>query len=192
MPSSENIRYGKDMNKVINFWCAVRGNAGAEFALLLPLLVVLLFGGLEIGRLLHDYHAVRESVRGASRYLSRVVVDCAGFVDGPIHTASDHVDNAKNLALRGKLDPSAPYLLGYWTDPNSVDIDIDCSIDNTTNRYQGLYDNVDSVPHIVVSATVPFTFLFGQMFSSSGTIDLELSHKVVGIHEDNTFANLEF
>lgn len=176
------------MNRTIIFWRAVGGSAGAEFALLLPLLTVLLFGGIEIGRLLHDYHVVRESVRDAGRYLSRVEAVCssassASFSDGPFYTAAQHESRAQNLALRGDVNSSAPYLLGYWTDPNSVDIAIDCSIDNSADPkpYQGIYANRNFVPLVVVTATVPFTFLFGQLVTSSGTIDLILSHKVVSI-----------
>jgi hypothetical protein len=184
------MRHGKVMNRTIIFWRAVGGNAGAEFALLLPLLAVLLFGGLEIGRLLHDYHVVRESVRDAGRYLSRVEADCQSatvgtFSDGEFYSADEHLSRAKNLALRGSVDSSEPYLLGYWTEtvPNSVDIEIDCSIDNSTDPkpYQGIYANDDFVPLVVVTATVPFTFLFGQLVTSSGTIDLILSHKVVSV-----------
>ena len=171
------------MNRVIIFWRAVGGNAGAEFALLLPLLAVLLFGGIEIGRLLHDYHVVRESVRDAGRYLSRVEADCSSgsFSDGLFYTGAEHESRAQNLALRGDVNSSAPLLLGYW---NSVDIEIDCSsIDNSTDPkpYQGIYANHDVVPLVVVTATVPFTFLFGQLVTSSGTIDLILSHKVISV-----------
>lgn len=173
------------MNRIIIFWRAVGGNAGAEFALLLPLLTVLLFGGIEIGRLLHDYHVVRESVRDAGRYLSRVEADCssASFSDGPFYTAVEHEGRAKNLALRGNVNSSSPYVLGYWTDPNSVDIAVDCSIDNSSDPkpYQGIYANDDIIPLVVVTATVPFTFLFGQLVTSSGTINLTLSHKVVNV-----------
>ena len=175
------MRHGKVMNRTIIFWRAVGGSAGAEFALLLPLLTVLLFGGIEIGRLLHDYHVVRESVRDAGRYLSRVEADCSSA--SPFYNAAEHESRAQNLALRGDVNSSAPLLLGYWNDPNSVDIEIDPSIDNSTDPkpYQGIYANHDCVPLVVVTATVPFTFLFGQLVTSSGTIDLILSHKVVSI-----------
>ncbi len=169
------------MNRTIIFWRAVGGSAGAEFALLLPLLTVLLFGGIEIGRLLHDYHVVRESVRDAGRYLSRVEADCSSAF--PYYSAAEHESRAQNLALRGDVNSSAPLLLGYWNDLDSVEIVIDCSIDNSADPkpYQGIYANDDFVPLVVVTATVPFTFLFGQLVTSSGTIDLILSHKVVSI-----------
>ena len=173
------------MNRTIIFWRAVGGSAGAEFALLLPLLTVLLFGGIEIGRLLHDYHVVRESVRDAGRYLSRVEADCSSA--SPFYNAAEHESRAQNLVLRGDVNSSSPLVLGYWNDPDDVEIIIDCSITNSINAatdsrpYLGIYANVDFVPHVVVTATVPFTFLFGQLVTSSGTIDLILSHKVVSV-----------
>ena len=165
------------MFKLTMFWRALSGNAGAEFALLLPLLAVLLFGGIEIGRVLHDYHVVSESVRDAGRYMSRVPATCAGWEDGPVYTAVQHQDRAKRLALTGDPDPGAPYHLGYWTDPSSVDITLTC-IPGTSGKYKGLYTGVD-VPRVVVTATVPFTFLFGQLVTSSAAIDLNFSHNVV-------------
>lgn len=177
MLSNENMRCCEIMRKITIFVLARGGNAGAEFALLLPLLAVLLFGGIEIGRVLHDYHVVSESVRDAGRYMSRVPATCAGWEDGPVYTALEHQDRAKRLALTGDPDPGAPYHLGYWTDPSTVVITLNC-IAGTSGKYQGLYEGVD-VPHVVVTATVPFSFLFGQLVTSSATIDLTFSHNVV-------------
>ena len=50
------------------------GNAGTEFAMVAPFLLLLLIGSIEIGRGLRDYHVVKESVRNAARYLSRVPI----------------------------------------------------------------------------------------------------------------------
>ena len=47
-----------------------RGAAAAEFVLVLPLLLILVFAAVEVGRLMHDYHVVTKSVRDATRYLS--------------------------------------------------------------------------------------------------------------------------
>ncbi len=65
-----------------------RGNAGAEFALVLPLLMLLLFGAIEIGRALHDFHVVNETVRDAGRYLSRISYRCESAGDGTCQACS--------------------------------------------------------------------------------------------------------
>ena len=164
------------MNRIIIFWRAVGGTAGVEFALLLPLLAVLLFGGVEIGRLLRDYHVVSESVRDAGRYVSRDRAECTTGGVGSIEAVDE--DIAKNLALTGGVAAGLPYLLGSWTDRSTVTIDIKC-IDNGSGALQGLYAGDAYVPHVVVTAIVPFTFLFGQLVTSSGTINLTLSHNVI-------------
>lgn len=43
-----------------------------ETALVLPVLLILLLGLVELGRALHAYHALEKAVRGAARYVARV------------------------------------------------------------------------------------------------------------------------
>ena len=98
--------------------------------------------------------------------------------------ASTDVDIAKNLALTGTTAGGQPYHLGYWTDTSTVTINVFCipnpEIDGIGNReFEGIYAKADFVPHAVVTAIVPFTFLFGQLVTSSATINLTLSHNVV-------------
>lgn len=54
--------------------------AAAEFVPILPVVAILLFGIIEIGRLLHDFHVVAKGVRNATRYLSRLPMTCAAEV----------------------------------------------------------------------------------------------------------------
>ena len=177
------------------FGRAQRGNAGVEFALLLPILMLLLFGGIEIGRALHDYQVINEAVRDAARYMSRVPgVDCQSEgvgtgdflnVVGEPFDAQQHKDRARALAMTGDVD-TAPNLLGYWdyaTQASSDTIRVDC-IDNppaVIRAFQGLYANDDYVPHVVLTANVPFTFLFGGLVTSDPTITITLSHNVAVI-----------
>ena len=60
------------MQHLARLWRARGGIAAVEFVLILPLLVLLMFGTIEIGRILFDYQAVSKSVRGATRYLTRI------------------------------------------------------------------------------------------------------------------------
>ncbi len=177
---------------VTSFHRAQQGNAGVEFALILPLLMLLLFGGIEIGRALHDFHVVNETVRDAARYLSRAPASCPGagvgvgsLQDGPVFTAAQHIQRAKALAMTGSVDTAspAPDLLGYWNypaDAGSVTIRIDC-IDNNAGAFQGLYEGVAYVPHVILTADVPFTFLFGELVAPSSSISITLSHNVASV-----------
>jgi len=181
---------GSGNNGLLRFARTTRGNAGVEFALLLPLLGLLLFGGIEIGRALHDFHVVNESVRDAARYLSRVDVNCpsAGTGVGTPANSTD-VDRAKALAITGSIDTlsPAPGLLSGWdypSDASTVTVRFDC-IDNPlvggVRELEGLYVFDNFVPHVVLTADVPFTFLFGEMVTSDPTITITLSHNVAVI-----------
>jgi hypothetical protein len=158
--------------------------------------MLMLFGAIELGRALHDYHVVNETVRDAARYLSRAPgVNCPGagvnagsFVDvpGAPFTAAQYLERTRALAMTGNTDTAAssPDLLGYWNYPAqsaSVDISINC-IDNSGSGFQGLYASPGFngfVPHVVLTASVPFTFLFGELVTSNATITFNIAHNVV-------------
>lgn len=48
----------------------MRGVAAVEFGLILPLLILLIFGIAEFGRMLYQYNALVKSVRDGARFLS--------------------------------------------------------------------------------------------------------------------------
>jgi hypothetical protein len=170
------------------------GNSGVEFALLLPLLMLLLFGAIEIGRALHDYHVINETVRDAARYLSRVPATCpaagvgVGFLtDDPDTglTAAQNEARARALAMTGNLSTAspAPDLLGYWNypaDSGTVSIRVDC-INNAASSLEGLYEGILNVPHVILTADVPFTFMFGELIAPDAAINITLSHNVVSV-----------
>ena len=65
-----------------------RGVALIEFALILPMLLVLTFITTEFGRAVYEYSVVTQSVRDAARYLSMV-------------TPNSHQAQAANIAVYG-------------------------------------------------------------------------------------------
>ena len=180
-----------------NFGRSTRGNAATEFALCLPLLILIMVAVIEMGRGLRDFHVVNETVRDAARYLSRVPIPddhvfCSGpgigvgaLPPGPPFSEAQHIDRAKALAMTGKVGtaPPAPDLLGYWkhaTDKGTITVSFDC-IDNSANDFQGIYANAKYggfVPHVVLTAVVPFTFMFGELVTP-GSINFTLVHNVV-------------
>ncbi len=88
-----------------------RGVALVEFALILPLLIILSAITTEYGRALYEYNIVTKSVRDASRYLS---------IQDPsiVTTEPAKVTIAQNLVVYGKpFVSSSPLTIGL----NSVD-----------------------------------------------------------------------
>ncbi len=106
------------------------GASMVEFALALPIFVLLLLGVAEVGRAIHHYHIINKTLRDSTRYLGRIPVTCPA-----VGTAAGSVDNvgnettAKNLAMTGSLNGGSN-LIDYWTDPTTITIEVDC-LDNS-------------------------------------------------------------
>ena len=164
------------------FLTGIRGSAGAEFSLVLPLLLTVVFGSIEVGRLLHDYHVINKGVRDGTRFLSRVPVTCDSLGAGSFTNAAD-ITTAKNLTLTGTVDtPSAPgdYLLGYWDDANTITYQVQCV---TNASYEGAFFGRPFIPAITGAAVVPFSFIFGSLLFSSSSITITANHKSCGYGE---------
>ena len=177
-----------------DFRRAVSGSAAAEFVLILPLLVLFLIAAIELGRAVRDYHVITESVRDAARFLARAEMTCTG-ANGPcgnpvnecggatcgncIFTNLSDVNAAVTLAMTGDT-AGADNLLGYFSDPSDVVIEV-CTIDNTAvpAPFQGAYAGSPIVPHIKLSATVSFDFLFGDLVMPGSNVNFDVSHNTV-------------
>ena len=162
-----------------------RGIAAVEFAIILPFLMIMLFGIIEIGRALQHYHAVTKSMRDATRYLTRVEMTCAGAGTGPLANylgkAIDET-NAKLLALSGSIvDPPAAsdYVLADWTDPTTISGTVNC-VPNVI-PYAGVYNGVANIPVITLTANVPFAFIWGSVFLNTNSITFSISHSEVHV-----------
>ena len=167
------------IHKLKRLWRARGGIAAVELALILPLFPLMLFGTVEIGRMLFDYQAASKSVRDATRYLTRIDATALGLAcPNTINNAAAEVINAKNLALTGSIDAGPPYLLAYWTDPNSVSVTVSC-VDNTAATFQGFYAGVQQIPNITVTATVAMPLMNGWLVGQGDTFTFTISHKEV-------------
>ncbi|HLA09685.1 MAG TPA: TadE/TadG family type IV pilus assembly protein [Pyrinomonadaceae bacterium] len=81
--------------KIRSFSRAEGGAALAEFAILVPFLVVMLAAVSELGRFFEEYSALAKGTRAASRYLSNVPY------------TGDNKDAAKNIVMCGKTTACA-------------------------------------------------------------------------------------
>ena len=185
----------KKLRTLQRFGRSRRGNAGVEFALLLPLLTLICFGAIELGRALHDYHVVNQTVRDAARHLGRSAYTCSTAAPGSCSTCNaqsglcsggcsfvnpSDVTDGVAIAMTGDISGASP-LLAYWTptsSPGEIDIQI-CALDNSIANMSGPYEGKTVVPHVRVQANVDFTFLFGQLVSPAATIDFEIAHNTI-------------
>lgn len=144
-----------------------RGNAAAELALALPILLLLLFGSFELGNYFLSEHVVQKSVRDASRYAARLSI-------APNYTgcgvSADASQRIRNVARTG--DPGGTTArLRDWSDEDT-NVSISC---DTTSSYAtgGVYTNFpNGAPVITVTATVPYNTLFGAAGLGPTTLNL--------------------
>jgi Flp pilus assembly protein TadG len=170
-------------------WRSQSGIAAVEFVLILPILALLLFGTIEIGRILFDYHAVSKSVRDAARYVARVTEingvetfsDFATCAVDQTTAVGSPTQNARNLALTGTANGSGGYILNYWTDTTTVSVSGAC-FDNSAGTYQGFYAGRD-VPIVTVEATVSFPLMNGWLLGLNDFLTFKISHQEVFIGE---------
>ena len=137
-----------------------RGAAAAEMALVLPLLLVLMFGGFEAGHYFYTEQKVIKAVREGARYAGRLPFssyDCAA------NTIGREAD-IKAVTRTGKAD---------WTGTNRIagfeDADITVELSCNTDFDAGLYAKLGQAPQVRVSAAVDYPSLFGTLgFDTDG------------------------
>jgi Flp pilus assembly protein TadG len=168
-----------------------KGTASVEFALLVPMLIILLFGGAEAGHFVWTQHKLVEAVRDGARYASRLpVAGTDGVCDGATETISTaQIDAVKLITRTGQLaDTSARPVVPGWA-ANEVTVTVTCDAFVNTGIYSDLGDNdasgtSDAGPVVTVAATgVGYPWLFnGLGFAGSGfTLSARSSAAVIGI-----------
>jgi len=129
-------------------------------ALILPLLVLLLFGGLEAGYYLWSEHKVIKSVRDGARFAGRQsfsVVDC----DSGTFSDSTVIARIKNLTRTGTIDASEPPVVPGWDDnATQVTVTVECDSDTNTGIWA---EEPSGAPIVTVSAEVDYPALFGSI-----------------------------
>ncbi len=168
-------------------WRSQSGVAAVECVLILPLITLMLFGTIDIGRLLFDYHAVSKSVRDATRYVARseagaLFSDLTTCTVNPTTAAGSPTQNARNMTLTGPVGLSGDYILKYWTDTTTVTVSGVC-FDNSAGTYQGFYSNNDDIPIVTVAASVSFPLLNGWLLGRNNDLTFTVSHEEVFIGE---------
>ncbi len=157
------------------------GTAAVEFVLILPLLALMLYGTIDIGRLLFDYHAASKSVRDSTRYLARLDATALGLNPATcaINAGLPAALEARNLALTGSADGSSGFLLDYWTDPTSVTFPAQAPFDNTGGDFQGYFTGANAICSLTTQAQVTFPIMNGWLFGQGTSLTFTISHNEI-------------
>lgn len=136
------------------------GTAAAEMALSLPLLLILLFGSLELGYYFLSEHVVQKSVRDAARYASRLPMTSYPSCDPVTGVDPAAREDIQKLARTGHPEGTVSRLRG-WTADTMTTVTLAC---DTSGTYTGIYTTFpNGVPIVTVAAAVPYPSLFGTL-----------------------------
>lgn len=142
------------------------GVAMVEFAIMLPMLLLLLFGVTELGRALYQQNTLYKSVAVGARYLARTsetLDDEDGCSAGG--TWNDNLTTAENLIIYGNTTGAGTPLLPYLDDEDVITIGVE---ERALTKTDGI-----AVPIcvITISAEVPFAGMFGTIVLPSVLTD---------------------
>ncbi|WP_336985681.1 TadE/TadG family type IV pilus assembly protein [Altererythrobacter aquiaggeris] len=161
-------------------FCACRrGNAAAEMALLVPFLVLLLFGGLEMSYYFYSQHQVVKGVRDGARFASRqsfAELNCSG---GTASTIPATVETSIKEMTRTGLPSGGTARVPGWVNTD-VTVTLSCAATAITT---GIYANEDNAPFVTIDATVDYPSLFAGVGVIDSTYSLKASQEaaVMGI-----------
>lgn len=151
--------------------------------MVVPLLIVILFGSLELGKFFLDEHVVIKAVRDGARFAAR-----QSFANMPCSGTAATEAQIKNVVRYGKTVVTAADKprLQYWTDPATITVAIACYDNSGTGgarRYRGIYADRPNVPQVTVTASVPYQPLAGAFgFNGIGlTLNASNQASVSGI-----------
>lgn len=158
------------------------GSSTAEMALVAPLVVLLLFGAVEVSNLFYNQHLLSKAVRDGARYAARQPFGdydmdaCA--LSGDAETRTRRLVRTAQLATAG-----APSRLPNWNESDeaaTIDINVDC---DSSGTYTGVYvQNADTAAAVTVEASVPYTPLTGILSTLTGvTLTAQSQAAVAGV-----------
>jgi len=155
-----------------------RGSAASEFALALPMMLALMFGGFEAGHFFWTEHKLVKAVRDGARYASRLPVE--DLCDGNTVTMDGDVeDNIQNVTATGALSGGTAKVPGW--DPDDVSVTVGCEDFVATGIYTGLGG---AGPMVTVSTGgVAYPSLFDSLgfLDSSFQLAAQASAAVTGV-----------
>ncbi len=142
------------------------GAAVIEFALFVPLFLLVLIGVIEYGRVLAQTNAVEKGLRAGAMLAARS--------DFPLTGAQEQ--RIKNLVMTGNMAGEPPYLVPGWEEAGASLV-----VESDTFNSGG----VVNLPVFRLAATVPYQPLLPGLMASIGLDDL----MIITAHEQARIGN---
>ncbi len=152
-------------------------------ALIVPFLIVLMFGSFELGHYFWNEHKVVKAVRDGARFAGRqpfAYYPCTNstIADTALADAT-LVTQIKNITRTGTLAGTGAAKVTGWDD-TEITVTFSCPATATTT---GIYSGLANAPRVKVAATVPYPALLGALgFNASGlNVRAQAQSAVMGI-----------
>jgi Flp pilus assembly protein TadG len=160
-----SVWFSKALARLARFAADRRGVAAVEMAILMPVLLMLMSGLVEVARAYEQASAIEKGLRAGALYLART--------GDPTAMAAQTA--ASDLAMSGRLGGGAPYLAPGWSS-SAASLDI---------SFSSFTVGEDSLPVVRLAAEVPFVPLVPGLAETFGfnnyTIRLSHEQAYVGI-----------
>lgn len=162
------------MRQTSSFLHDTHGAAAAEMVLMLPMLMALLFGGLEGGYYFWSEHRVVKAVRDGARYAGRQSFDQYNCTT--TSTTNATLTNIKNLTRTGTLDATGAPLIPGWVDGNTTVTVAPCNAATATGLF---LTQANGAIRVTVSTDVAYRSMFSSLGFTTATLRLRASQQAV-------------
>lgn len=163
------------MSRRVHAWSCTKGAAAVEMALVLPFLIVLLFGSVELGYYFYNQHQVVKGLRDGARFASRqpfTVIGCGGTLDTATET------RIKQLILTGQTTTGGQVRVPGWQ-ASDIQLSVNC-LSNAFADAQ-IYRNETAAPQILITTSFPYRPLFGGLGVVTSQFTLNAKQETAGM-----------
>ncbi|HUE80069.1 MAG TPA: TadE/TadG family type IV pilus assembly protein [Sphingomicrobium sp.] len=128
------------------------GTAAAEMALVLPLLLTIMFGSLELGNYFMNEHTLVKAVRDGARFAARQ--SFANYPDCSTVSTTAR-DSTRNVVMNGALAGGS--IITPNIESGDIDVTTSCAADAGGETMSGIYaGRANGAQIVTVSATVAY------------------------------------
>ncbi|MBL4908191.1 MAG: pilus assembly protein [Sneathiella sp.] len=154
------------LNSIKRFIKSVSGSSAVEFALYLPILLLLVIGTTEVGYAISQSVMLEKSIRSGALYAARS--------DLPLSAAS--ITAVTNVIQKGNSNGTGNFLIDGWSDTAAT---LTITVSNYTLTTSSSVLGSDQLPVITITARVPYQPILGNLMTDLGlgNITLSLSHE---------------
>ena len=139
-----------------------RGAELLEFAVVIPILIVLCLGVIEFGRVYYTYNILAKSLRDGARYAATTRINS----DGTWVSGDNVVSNTKNLVTYGNVGGTGTKII---PDLLASQVNVTATRINDTEQY------------INVSAAYPYKPLFSAILPATLTLSPSVRMQFIGM-----------